>query len=272
MTRSDITELATVYDHLAPLVAEYWCDDLHYGYWDGSDDHADFRAATDRLTRLVVPRLRVGPGDRVLDVGCGHGRPAAMVAATTGASVVGIDLNPRALAAAEGHADRSGVGDLVDFALADALNPPCPEGSFDAALAFESTPHFQLAELYPALQRVLRPGGLLVVETPYTRYPLDDSARRRAAGFLEMVGATAIHSLDDHLSAWRDSGFEPVEFLDITPHVHPSFGRLAEVLRSGRDDLVLRYGEAEADRTIAIFADWATVTEVGGALLTARRR
>ncbi|MEA1970086.1 MAG: methyltransferase domain-containing protein, partial [Thermodesulfobacteriota bacterium] len=37
--------------------------------------------------------LKIKPGDRVLDVGCGTGRHACEIFRTLGADVVGIDLN-----------------------------------------------------------------------------------------------------------------------------------------------------------------------------------
>lgn len=272
MTRSDFTDLATAYDHIGELVGEHWGDDLHYGYWDGPHDHADFPTATARLTRMVVSLLGAGAGQRVLDVGCGRGGPAVAIATTTGAEVVGVDVNRGALEVARERARMAGVDHLVDFVLADVLHAPWPESSFDAVLAFESTPHFRLAELYPVLRRVLRPDGRLVVETPCANRPLDASARRRAAAFLELVRAADIHPLEEHLTALRDAGFGSVGVEDITSGVHPSFGRLAGALAAGREELVRRFGPEEADSVVALFSDWASVTDVGGVVLTARPR
>ncbi|MBW4717836.1 SAM-dependent methyltransferase [Saccharothrix obliqua] len=267
MTES--STLATAYDRVGDLVGEHWGDDLHYGYWDEPDD--DFRAATARLTREVVARLGTGPGQRVLDVGCGCGGPAVEIAATTGAEVVGVDVNPGALEVARHRARDAGVEHLVEFVLDDVLRASWPE-PFDAVVAVESTPHFDLDALYPVLWRLSRPGGRLVVETPCTRRPLDAAARRRAAGFLDLLRAARIHRVDEHLTALRDAGFEPAEVEDITSNVRPSFSRLARVLAARRDDLTRRVGRVEADRVIALFTDWASVTEVGGAVLTAHRR
>ena len=48
------------------------------------------RAKLRKLTELLVSRLPAGPGQRVLDLGCGHGGPAIAVARGTGADVTGI--------------------------------------------------------------------------------------------------------------------------------------------------------------------------------------
>ena len=68
---------------------------------------------------------RVGPGDRVLDVGCGAGQLARDLA-RTGAEVVGIDFNAESIARAE--ADRQ---DGLSFFLADATEQ-LPPGRFTA--------------------------------------------------------------------------------------------------------------------------------------------
>src|SRR3954470_6701138 len=81
-------EMADFYNALGPLLRMSWGDNFHFGYWDGPSDTSSVEEATDRFTDLLIERLAVGPGDRVLDVGCGIGRPALRLASATGASVV----------------------------------------------------------------------------------------------------------------------------------------------------------------------------------------
>lgn len=86
--------MADYYRLLGELLQMAWGDNFHLGYWEGPDDTSSVQEATDRLTDVLAARLRVGPGSRVLDVGCGIGSPALRVAATTSAGVFGITTTP----------------------------------------------------------------------------------------------------------------------------------------------------------------------------------
>jgi 2-polyprenyl-3-methyl-5-hydroxy-6-metoxy-1,4-benzoquinol methylase len=103
----------------------------------------------------------VGPGERVLDVGCGEGRFAVGLA-RAGASVVGIDVAQEPLRRArERHPelDVRLVSSKRGWELADA--------SFDVAWAGEVIEHVaDTAAWLSEVRRVLRPGGRLLLSTP----------------------------------------------------------------------------------------------------------
>ncbi|MET9294878.1 methyltransferase domain-containing protein [Streptomyces sp. NPDC003077] len=264
-------EIESTYEMFTALEEGAAGPDRHYGIWSGPEDPTPVEEATGRLTDLVIGRLGVGAGSRVLDVGCGNGRPATRIAQLTGANVVGIDIDRRALRTATAYAERQGVGDAVRFEYADALHPPFEDAAFDAALAFESTPHFAVAELYGALARVLRPGGRLVVETPYVRGRATADVLERIGPYLRLVNAVSLDPPHTHLSVARRAGLEITELLDITEQVHGSFGRLLDRLHALRDRLAAALGEERADHLLAAFAGWARAEEVGGVIMTFTR-
>jgi release factor glutamine methyltransferase len=76
------------------------------------------------LGEAVVAEVR--PGERVLDMGTGSG-VNAILAASRGASVVAVDINPRALEAARRNAERNGV--TIDVRHSDVFSTV--EGEFD---------------------------------------------------------------------------------------------------------------------------------------------
>lgn len=89
-------EVGRLYDRYTELVFATLGQNLHFGYWEDPDtvDPDDtLEAATDRFTDQMIGRLRVGPGMRVLDVGCGVGAPSVRLAKATGARVVGITVS-----------------------------------------------------------------------------------------------------------------------------------------------------------------------------------
>ena len=75
----------------------------------------------------------------VLDVACGSGGISALLAKETGAKLIGIDNDSRAIAAARGR-DAQGC----EFHVLDANDPlPFEEGSFDAVFSNDSAHHLR---------------------------------------------------------------------------------------------------------------------------------
>lgn len=70
----------------------------------------------------------VSAGERVLDMGTGSG-VNAVLAATKGAQVLAVDLNPRSLEAARANVERNSVSALVEIRHSDVFSDV--EGSFD---------------------------------------------------------------------------------------------------------------------------------------------
>jgi ubiquinone/menaquinone biosynthesis C-methylase UbiE len=99
-----------------------------------------------------------GPGT-VADVGCGPGHVTRYVAARH-PDVVGIDLSPRMIAVARGHAPS------LRFAVGSMLHLPVAGASWSGAVALYSIIHLTAAERAVAcaeFARVVRPGGWLLV-------------------------------------------------------------------------------------------------------------
>jgi methionine biosynthesis protein MetW len=99
----------------------------------------------------------------VLDVGCSTGYLAAALGAT-GCTVVGVEPDPHAAAAAREHADTVLEGDIETDELWPELNEHAP---FDAVVCGDVLEH--LRDPWTVLDRLaslLRPGGVAVVSVP----------------------------------------------------------------------------------------------------------
>jgi hypothetical protein len=83
------------------------------------------------LTRRLADLASVGPGDRVLDVGCGDGSTAAFLAAERDARVLGIDVSPTLVARARRAAIGAGLGDAATFEVAAAESFEVQAARFD---------------------------------------------------------------------------------------------------------------------------------------------
>jgi SAM-dependent methyltransferase len=130
---------------------------LHYDeYPFGFDQEAILQEKLER--RLMGEAIRqTRPGDVVLDVGCGAGRVARLVARTSAALCVGLDLSMGSLRGAR----RSGAGPVVQ---GDNLRLPFGSGCADLVVSngvIHHTP--DPAGAFRELARVTRPGGVLVV-------------------------------------------------------------------------------------------------------------
>jgi ubiquinone/menaquinone biosynthesis C-methylase UbiE len=105
---------------------------------------------------------RLGPGDRVLDVGCGPGTiTTGLAALVPGGEVVGIDLAGDVLALARQEADAAGQRN-VRFEAGDVYHLGYDDGAFDVVHAHQVLQH--LSDPVAALRemrRVCRPGGLV---------------------------------------------------------------------------------------------------------------
>lgn len=147
-----------------------------------------------KSNRLAIEHLSPGPGDRVLDLGCGLG--AALEAARdAGAEVAGIDPSPSMVERATARLPGA------EIVVGPAEEIPFPDGQFTKALAVATfhhwaDPHAGLAEVF----RVLAPGGrLLIVEGALRRtkgHGLHPDAARDLASELEGLGfedATVTH-------------------------------------------------------------------------------
>ena len=69
----------------------------------------------------LADAAELAPSTRVLDLGCGIGKPARYLAATFGCKVIGVDLSPGFVDAATYLTERCELSDRVSFQIDDAL-------------------------------------------------------------------------------------------------------------------------------------------------------
>jgi SAM-dependent methyltransferase len=126
---------------------------------------ADIHPLGARATQALIDALDVRAGQRVLEIGCGTGNTAILIASSADVDAVGIDILPEMLAAARKRVLWAGGIDRVHLLQASGYSLPFGSRSFDRVYA-ESVLGFQdrdqaermLAEVF----RALKPGGLFV--------------------------------------------------------------------------------------------------------------
>jgi 2-polyprenyl-3-methyl-5-hydroxy-6-metoxy-1,4-benzoquinol methylase len=127
---------------------------------------------------------RLAPGRRVLDAACGEGYGAAMLAAASAASVVGVDIHAETVA----HARRRYE---LDVRIGDVGKLPFANGEFDLVVSFETIEHVPDPEgALSEFARVLAPDGVLIVSTPNaTEYLVENPFHQRELTPVEFFAA-----------------------------------------------------------------------------------
>ena len=186
------------------------------------------------LERIVAEDLRLQPGQKVLDLGCGCGAIAEHVASLTGAIPYGINLDESQI----DKAHRNPNLPRANFTVGDFNEPlEFDDGMFDAVYAIQPMTYVSdHAFTFNEVSRVLKPGGRFVINdvAALDAYDRDDDHHRTLIQHtreLTVVGGFWHYRYWE--DAYRDAGFELIS----------SVGRSAvEMIRKE----VARYDKYEA--------------------------
>jgi 2-polyprenyl-3-methyl-5-hydroxy-6-metoxy-1,4-benzoquinol methylase len=141
--------------------------------YEGTVGSREFQQVSRRRIHWMC--AQVG-GPDVLDVGCSQGI-ASILLAREGHRVVGIDREHEAIRAARERLDQeeAQVRERVEFRVGEGRAVGFADGSFDAVLLGEVLEHqLDPGKLLDEARRVLRPGGRIVITTPYGIHPYPD--------------------------------------------------------------------------------------------------
>jgi len=161
------------------LLERLWGDHVHLGHYGNPPRQRDFREAKSAFVHELVKWSgldQLPPGSRVLDVGCGIGGSARILARDYGFEVLGISISPAQVR----RASELTPTDLrCRFEVMDALDLQLPDQSFDAVWSVEAGPHMPDKQRYAdELLRVLKQNGLLAVADWNRRDPSDGPPNR----------------------------------------------------------------------------------------------
>jgi cyclopropane-fatty-acyl-phospholipid synthase len=218
------------YDLSNELYAQFLDDTMTYS-------SAYFEHPTDTLEdaqiakyRRLAERIRIQPGDHVLEIGCGWGGFAVFAAATYGCRVTGITLSEQQAALARRRVADEGLDHLVEIRLVDYREVT---GAYDKIVSIEmleAVGHRYLGTYFATIDRLLAPDGLAAVQVitiPEQRY----EHYRRRPDFIQRYIFPGGHlpSLQAMTQAMGDSSELFVEEVtNIAPHY-------AETLRRWRE-------------------------------------
>jgi len=167
--------------------------------------------------RMMAEDLRAGPGDTLLELGCGRGRVANNVHSMTGAALVGYNVDKTQVASANDFARNRGVDGACRFHVRDLNDVPYPleDGSIAGVYEIGAICYCtNLGRLFQEIHRILRAGGRLSLLDicMYDAYdPTDSEHRRIMSETKPLVGLLRALQWEDYQQACDSSGLKVVK-------------------------------------------------------------
>jgi ubiquinone/menaquinone biosynthesis C-methylase UbiE len=204
--KADYSEIASVYDRARPS------DSPHLEWW----------------FEKIAEAGQLGPGKRLIDLGCGTGRWTIPLAERTGCEAVGVDNSPGMLAKArEKDSDGRVTWLEADVEYLDTVE----RESFDCALMSLIMHHVHdHLTTFRGVYRILRLGGVVLVRQGTLEQILNDVSHRF---FPETVSIDLARTpLRSQVEGWLGrAGFEDVQAELVKQTSYPSNDRLLSALR-----------------------------------------
>jgi cyclopropane-fatty-acyl-phospholipid synthase len=145
------------------------------GYFTDWDNDID-QVQQDKL-EMICRKLRLKPGETLLDIGCGWGALSCYAAQHYGVSAYGVTLSEQQVAYGQEKIKRFGLSERVRMEVRDYSTV---EGMFDKVVSIGMQEHVGIhnyPKYYRTIQRVLKPGGL------YLHHAITRTAKRDNRSF-----------------------------------------------------------------------------------------
>jgi len=167
--------IAGFYDRSSKLWEDVWGEHMHHGYYvpETRTDHQ--QAQIDMIDKVLEWSHVADDEDdatnnnkpkSMVDVGCGIGGSSRHIARKYGCTTQGLTLSPYQANRANELAKEQGLQDSCQFQVADALDMPFENDSFDLVWSLESGEHMPDKEQFISeLFRVACPGGRIIIVT-----------------------------------------------------------------------------------------------------------
>jgi tocopherol O-methyltransferase len=223
-----VDDIREHYDQLSPLYRTFWGEHIHHGFWRGSETAAEAQV---NLTRELARRAQLAPGDRVLDVGCGLGGSALLLAKEYGCRVEGISISPKQVATATHEAAQRDLQDRATFAVQDANQLEAGGPAYDVVWTIECSEHlFDKARFVSTGARLLKPGGRLAICAWLAGEDLDAERRRLVQEVCRGMLCPSLGTMADYTGWMRAGGLEVLSAADVTKNVSRTWDLCLPVL------------------------------------------
>ena len=166
----------------------------------------------------LASRAGIGPGDRVLDAGCGVCGPSIDIAR----HIERVRIDAVTLSAVQARLAREAVvraslRHRITLTACDYHRLPFQSARFDVVVFFESLYSVALAQLLREMQRVLRPGGRLYAKEVFRKEPPLSDAEHAAVDEFESLFRYKVRAMSEVVDSVAAAGFDRVENCDLSP-------------------------------------------------------
>ncbi len=226
------------------------------------------------LTRMLASAALVGRESMVLDVACGRGESARLLAAPFGCHVVGVDYSSGNTARANVLAVEAALSDRIRFVQGDAERLPFDAASFDVVICECSLCIFpKLSIALEEIHRVLRPGGRLGISDVVLNKPVPESLQDL---FGHVLCISSALSLDGYRDALASAGYSSIRSRDASGALNDMIARIERRARTTEkfldaEQLELEDGLNVPRSSITDARDFVRAGGLGYALISARK-
>lgn len=271
---NDAAAIASHYD-VSNDFYRIWLDDsMTYSCAYFPTGEEDIDEAQARKIDHICRKLRLSPGDHVLDIGCGWGGLLRRAARNVDITAVGVTNSPAQYELARQRVREDGLDGRVEIRLQDYRDIP-GEAAFDKIVSVGMYEHVGLTNMdayFGTVARLLKPGGAVLNHGIVTT---DAEGRAKGPPGGEFINRHVFPGgeLPNMPRVLRDiaaSGLEAVDMEDLRPHyartlllwVERFEARAAEVIAAGGEERYRVWRIYLAGMALAFDRGWLSVAQV----------
>ncbi|MDA0180582.1 cyclopropane-fatty-acyl-phospholipid synthase family protein [Solirubrobacter phytolaccae] len=202
-------------------------------------------AAQARKLDRICRKLRLAPGERLLDIGCGWGSLLIHAAREYGVHGVGVTLSEAQAALARERVAKAGLSDRIEIRVQDYRE--ITDGPFDKVSSvgmYEHVGRGELEHYTAAVHELLAPGGLFLnhgIARLHSDPPAADTFIYRY-----VFPDGELSPVTDVMTAMEGSGFEVRDVESLREHYPLTLRRWVANLAANRDAATAEVGEQRA--------------------------
>ena len=205
------------YDLCGEFMVFSWGESLHFAPLSPQESLEESKI---RHQRLMMAKLELQQGMKVIDVGCGIGGPMRRVVREAGVRVLGVNNNEMQLDKAKALNTEAGLDHMVEYLACSFMDMGAiADDTFDRGYAIESTCHApDKAGAFAEIYRVLKPGSLFWGQEMCMTEKFDSDDSRHQAIKRDLMQGIALKDIATAAEVNRTLeavGFQVVEGTDL---------------------------------------------------------